>query len=131
MGCFFVDTFKLRKTHENTWLFVEKTVDFLAKLRIIISCMDMQKCKLGTKGDVLEKIAGHKVAVGAKQFRKALNAGTAQQVFLAKNADPVITGPVETLCKENKIEFAWVKSMTELGNACGIEVGAAVATIVA
>ena len=76
-------------------------------------------------------LADHKFVVGAKQLRKALNAGNVQQVYLAKNADPAITEPIEVMCKENNIEYAWVKSMKDLGRACGIEVGAAVATIVA
>ena len=120
-----------RKTCENTWLFAEKIVDFFANMRIIISCMDMQKCKLGEKGDILAKIADHKVVVGAKQLRKALKSGTARQVIIAKNADPAITEPVVAMCEENSIKYVWVRSMTELGRACGIEVGAAVATIVA
>ena len=76
-------------------------------------------------------ITDRKVVVGAKQLRKAMNAGNARQVYLAENADPAITEPIEAMCKENSIEYAWVKSMTELGRACGIEVGAAVATVVA
>lgn len=69
--------------------------------------------------------------VGAKQIRKALNAGKARKVFLAKNADPAITEPLVAVCQSNHVEYAWVKSMADLGNACGIEVGAAAAAIVA
>ena len=69
--------------------------------------------------------------VGAKQIRKALNAGKARKVFLAKNADPAITELLETLCKRCQVEYVWVRSMSELGDACGIEVGAAAAAIIA
>lgn len=69
--------------------------------------------------------------VGAKQIRKALNAGKAQKVFLAKNADPAITEPLAAVCQSNHVEYAWVRSMTDLGHACGIEVGAAAAAVVA
>ena len=69
----------------------------------------------------------HRVVVGAKQLRKALLSGSAQQVYLAKNADPALTEPLEALCQEHNVPFTWVKSMTELGQACGIEVGAAAA----
>lgn len=93
--------------------------------------MDTQKSKLGEKSSALAQITDRKVVVGAKQLRKAMNAGSARQVFLAKNADPAITEPIEALCKEHSVEYAWVKSMTDLGRACGIEVGAAVATVVA
>ena len=73
------------------------------------------------------EISGRKVVVGAKQLRKALNSGLARKVYLAQNADPAITEPIEALCQLNCVEYAWVKSMTDLGQACGIEVGAAAA----
>lgn len=93
--------------------------------------MDTQKSKLGKHGDIMAALTDRKLVVGAKQLRKAMKAGNARQVYLAKNADPAITEPIEAMCKENSIEYAWVRSMTELGRACGIEVGAAVATVVA
>lgn len=78
-------------------------------------------------GKVLSALAGKKTVVGAKQLRKALNSGAARFVYLAANADPAITEPIEALCQLNRVEYAWVKSMTDLGHACGIEVGAAAA----
>ena len=81
----------------------------------------MAKCSLPAQ------IAGHKVVVGAKQIRKALASGSAASVFLASNADPAITEPIAQLCERNRVTYAWVKSMTDLGHACGIEVGAAAA----
>ena len=68
--------------------------------------------------------------VGAKQIRKAVSAGDAQQVFLAENADPNITEPIESLCKEHDVCCFWVSSMKELGRACGIDVGAAAAALI-
>ena len=47
--------------------------------------------------------------VGAKQIRKALNAGKAKAVFLAQNADPAITEPLAAVCQQNNVEFVWVK----------------------
>lgn len=67
------------------------------------------------------------IIVGAKQLRKAVNAGRARYVFLAENADPAITGPIEQLCQQQGVGVAWVPSMAELGRSCGIEVGAAAA----
>lgn len=81
-------------------------------------------------GTMAEKHKG-KVIVGAKQIRKGLNAGRVFQVYLAQNADPAITEPLVALCQKNQVEYAWVRSMTDLGRACGIEVGAAAAAIVA
>ena len=76
------------------------------------------------------EMARHRVVVGAKQLRKALLSGSAQQVYLARNADPALTEPIAALCQIHNVPFAWVKSMTELGRACGIEVGAAAAATV-
>ena len=99
-------------------------------MRIINFCMDTKKeCRIVECGTMSEK-STDKIVVGAKQIRKALSAGRAKQVFLAKNADPAITKPIEAVCKSNAIEYVWVKSMTDLGRACGIEVGAAAAAVV-
>ena len=68
--------------------------------------------------------------VGTKQLKKAVAAGRARYVFLAENADPAITEPLERMCGEHNIHIAWVRSMAELGRACGIEVGAAAAAVV-
>ena len=71
------------------------------------------------------------MVVGAKQLRKALSAGKAKEVFLAEDADPAITGPIADLCHQNHVLCTWVSDMSELGRACGIDVGAAAAALVA
>ena len=91
--------------------------------------MDKKKvCKIPKCG-AEPSMDGRKVVVGSKQLRKALRAGTAQQVFLAENADPAVTEPLEELCGELHIQITWVRTMAELGRACGIEVGAAAAAV--
>ena len=70
------------------------------------------------------------LVVGAKQLKKAVKAGRVRYVFLAENADPAVTEPLEQLCTDNHIQITWVHSMTELGRSCGIEVGAAAAAVV-
>ena len=67
--------------------------------------------------------------VGAKQLKKAVKSGRAKVVFLAENADPAVTEPLEKLCADNFIQITWVPTMAELGRACGIEVGAAAAAL--
>ena len=76
------------------------------------------------------EISRKKVVVGAKQLRKALASGSAKRVYLARNADPAITEPIMTQCQLNSVEYTWVRSMTDLGRACGIEVGAAAVAVV-
>ena len=80
--------------------------------------------------NILADLQCRNVVVGAKQIQKALRAGRANQVFLAENADPALTEPIEAMCRDNHIQYAWVCSMAELGRACGIEVGAAAAAVV-
>lgn len=70
-----------------------------------------------------------KLVVGTKQLKKALNQGKVQQVFLAANADPAITQTLQSLCQLNQTPFVWVRSMQDLGRACGIDVGAAAAAV--
>ena len=92
--------------------------------------MDTDKCKKAADPNPLADIKGRKVIVGAKQIRKALLSGAADQVFLAENADPALTEPLEAMCRHNRIRYAWVPNMTDLGHACGIDVGAAAAAVV-
>ena len=68
--------------------------------------------------------------VGAKQVRRALESGKARTVFLASDADPRITEPIAALCGEKGVSVTADCSMQELGKACGIAVGAAVAALV-
>ena len=92
--------------------------------------MDTKKdSKIPKCGD-LPNLGGKKIVVGSKQLRKAIVSGRARFVYLAKNADSAITDPLEKMCGEQKIQLAWVSSMAELGQVCGIEVGAAAAAVV-
>ena len=78
----------------------------------------------------LSVLAEQRVVVGAKQLRKALSAGRASRVFFARNADPAVTEPLVEKCQECAVDFVWVKSMSDLGRACGLDIGAAAAAIV-
>lgn len=75
-------------------------------------------------------LTGFSVVVGIKQLKKALAKGTAQQVYLADDADPCLTEPIAALCREKDVPLTRVSSMSQLGRACGIEVGAAAAAVV-
>ena len=92
--------------------------------------MDTQKCIKDEYGAVLADLANHKVLVGAKQIRKAVHSRRVLRVLLARNADFVLTEALEALCLQNHIPCTWVPDMTQLGHACGIEVGTAAAAIV-
>lgn len=79
----------------------------------------------------LEDLQAYPKVVGVKQLKKALQAGKARRVFLARNADPAMTEPLEALCREACVPCTWVSDMRTLGRACGIDVGAAAAASVA
>ena len=70
----------------------------------------------------------HKV-VSTKQTLKALEAGRAGLVYIAKDADTHVTNPVKENCERLGVEVVYVDTMAELGRACGIDVGAAVACL--
>lgn len=99
-------------------------------MRIISSCMDTRKeSRIPECGNVPD-LTGVKTVVGAKQLKKAVEAGRARYVYLAENADPAVIEPIALLCRTQEIQTVWVPSMAVLGRACGIEVGAAAAAVV-
>lgn len=78
---------------------------------------------------MLEELEHASRAVGVKQARRALAAGRAKRLYLAKDADPLLTLPLERQALDQGVEAVWADSMKDLGRACGIAVGAAVAAI--
>ena len=91
--------------------------------------MDTKKdCTIPNCGS-LPDLTGYPIIVGIKQLRKALLKGTVRYVFLAENADPVVTDPIAMMCRQQCVEFSWVPSKSDLGQACGIEVGASAAAV--
>ncbi len=76
---------------------------------------------------MLEELQTKQKVVGLKQLRKALTEGRAAKVFLAQDADPKLLGPIREACEGGGVPMEEVPTMAELGKACGIEVGAAVA----
>ena len=79
---------------------------------------------------MLTDLKSAKKVTGAKQGTRALKNGTARRVFLAQDADPRVTEPIELLCREQGTETEAVATMAGLGSACGIAVGSAVAAVV-
>ena len=69
-------------------------------------------------------------AVGAKETLKHLAAGDAVRVYIAKDADEHVRGPVLQRAGDAGVEVVEVESMQLLGRACGIDVGAAAAALI-
>ncbi len=78
-----------------------------------------------------EKVAqaGFDIIIGTKQTLKAMKNGEVNEVITADDADQSMTLKVAELARQLNIPHTRVPSMEELGNACGIDVGAATVAI--
>ena len=79
---------------------------------------------------MLSELETASAVVGVKQARRALAGGRAKRIYLAKDAYPDLTEPLERQASEQGVETAWAESMKALGKACGIAVGTAAAAII-
>lgn len=74
-------------------------------------------------------LAAQEKVVGVKQSRKAIREGRARLVYLASDADPAMTEPLARSCAEAKIPVERTYTMSQLGQACRITVGASVVAV--
>lgn len=74
-------------------------------------------------------IQAQKKALGFKQSTKAIERGTAQLIYLARDAEDKIRRPVLEMCRAKGVPLVEVETMAELGKAGGIQVGTAVAAV--
>ena len=65
--------------------------------------------------------------VGTKQLLRALDEGKIAHVYVAKDADLLLTKRVSDRCYDMNIPCTQVESMEKLGRACAIDVKAAAA----
>lgn len=79
---------------------------------------------------MIENLKISNKAVGYKQTIKAIQEKRTNTVFIAKDADIRLTSKVIELCNQNGIAIHYVDTMKQLGRACKIDVGAAVASII-
>ncbi len=66
---------------------------------------------------------------GTKQTLRALETDSVEVVYIAQDADQAVIKPVIDHCKELGVTMVYVETMLELGRACQVDVGAAVACI--
>lgn len=76
-----------------------------------------------------ELISTNNKVVGTKQVLKALEANTAKKVYLAEDIEPALKAKITIAANAVECELQSVTSMEELGKACKIQVGAAVAAV--
>ncbi|MGE5631416.1 MAG: ribosomal L7Ae/L30e/S12e/Gadd45 family protein [Caulobacteraceae bacterium] len=73
--------------------------------------------------------ASNKRIVGLKQTVKVIKNETAKKVYLAKDADDFIKKSVLEACSNTNLKIIYVNTMKELGDACGIDIGASTAAV--
>ncbi len=76
-----------------------------------------------------ERLEEKNKVVGAKQVKRALDAGQVELIYIAKDADKEVTSEIESFCQEKQIQVIHVDSMKELGEACKIDISAATAAL--
>lgn len=67
--------------------------------------------------------------VGLKQSLKAVQKEKVDKIYVAKDAEERVVSKIINLCKEKDIPIVYADNMKQLGKACGIDVNAAVVSI--
>ena len=80
--------------------------------------------------DELERLLKEKqYVVGLKQTRRSLDSERSVMVIIASDADAPLRAELCSICKQKGVSHVSAFSMRELGDCCGIDVGASVITI--
>ncbi len=77
------------------------------------------------------ELLGAKKCVGLKQSLKAVKDGAAKTAYIAADAEERVVRSFRQVCMEKGVEVVEVSTMKELGHACGIDIGSAVAVVLA
>lgn len=78
---------------------------------------------------MLSDIKSSDICVGVKQSKKALEEGRISKAYIADDADPHVTEPFAVACSVAGVEIIKTPSMEKLGHAAGIDVGAAIVSV--
>lgn len=71
----------------------------------------------------------NKLIIGTKQSSRTINDSKAKTLFVAKDCEQHVIRSIVESAKERGVQIVYVESMKKLGEACGIDVGAATAVI--
>ena len=63
-------------------------------------------------------------------MKKILKNEGVKTVYIAEDAEKKITNEILQICNNKNIQVVYVENMKKLGNACGIDVNAAVAALI-
>lgn len=75
-------------------------------------------------------LSARKKTIGAKQTAKAVEKSLAKEVYWAADAETRVVDPILRICSSKNIPIIKIDSMKDLGRACNIEVGCAIAAII-
>jgi len=78
---------------------------------------------------MLSRLENGRRVAGLNQCRKAVKKGQAAAMFIAEDVESRIRQSLLELCAEHGVEVVFVPTMSELGRACGIEVGTSAAVL--
>ena len=78
---------------------------------------------------MLQELTCADKVIGMKQSKKMILAGRAAKVYVAHDSDPQIQDLFWDLCSRAGISVNDESTLSQLGKACGINVGAAVVTL--
>ena len=67
--------------------------------------------------------------VGSKQVIKSAKSGHLEKMFIAEDTDGAIKEELISIAEQNKVEYVFVPTKKELGQACNIQVMTACAGI--
>lgn len=72
-----------------------------------------------------------KIRKGTNETTKAIERGLSKLTIIAEDVDPPeVVAHLPILCDEKKSPYVYVKSKAQIGNALGMDVGAAAACII-
>ena len=77
-----------------------------------------------------KSLQGLNVKIGTKQTMKLVEQDRAAEVYVALDADDKLVTRITSACRKKGIKCTQVATMDDLGKACGIDVGTAMAAIV-
>lgn len=77
---------------------------------------------------MVEKLFEKKV-IGIKQSKKAILNNEGKLLYIAKDANPIVTSSIIEIANEKGIDIVYIDTMKKLGIMCDIDVKTAVAVI--
>ena len=78
---------------------------------------------------MIDNILNNNIVIGFKQCKKAASEGRIKILYVALDADKKITAEVVDTAKNSGADIIAVETMSELGNACKIDVGASLVAV--